>query len=118
MGSIEGVRDAIGGQGTRDDERSAGGRPAGVRAVEQCFDCGRDLPIADSCTTATIAFPDGVTLRAIRYGEEEGMSAADRCPGCDVRPGGYHHPFCPVEACPQCGGRLAVCRCLDADKTR
>jgi hypothetical protein len=102
------------GDGIADRDR----RALDDRRVERCFDCRRDRTAVAGCTTATITFPDGRTRDAIAYGAEPGRAAAEDCPGCGVAVGGFHHPFCPVEACPQCSGRLVACDCLDSDKTR
>lgn len=117
MGSVNTVRDAIEGVGER-TERDVDRRPGGRGTVDRCFDCHRERDTARSCTTTTITFPDGTVRAAIRYGERSEETPADRCPGCGVFVGGYHHPFCPIETCPRCGGRLAACSCLDSDKTR
>jgi hypothetical protein len=87
----------------------------GERPIRQCAYCRRDTSAGEGCTTDTITFPDGTVEAAIAYGTESTARFAERCPGCDVEPGGYHHPFCPNEKCPQCGGRLMHCGCLDTD---
>ena len=33
------------------------------------------------------------------------------CPGCNARRGHYHEYGCPLETCPECGGRLLQCGC-------
>lgn len=99
---------------------AAGGFTADATGA-QCSSCGREFERARSCTTATIPYPDGSRLPAIRYGRETDQFAPreDRCPDCGVAHGGYHHPFCEVERCPRCNGRLMTCGCLDSDrKTR
>jgi hypothetical protein len=118
MGSVNTMQDVIERDGARGGSQGDGKSSIEQRAIERCFDCRHDTATARSCTTATIAFPDGTTRKAVRYGERADAPVADRCPRCRVRAGGYHHPFCPVETCPRCEGRLAACRCLDADKTR
>jgi len=37
-----------------------------------------------------------------------------RCSSCNAAPGYLHHYGCAVEACPACGGQLAVCACEKA----
>jgi hypothetical protein len=85
------------------------------RSVEQCAYCHRNASAGEGCTTDTITFPDGVVKEAIAHGEGELRYVVERCPGCGVAPGGYHHPFCPEEECPRCGHRLMKCGCLDTD---
>lgn len=118
MGSVNTVRDAIEELRAWGNEEDGHGSAAVQRAIGRCFDCRRDAETARSCTTETITFPDGTTRPAVQYGERANESASDRCVGCGVSVGGFHHPFCPIEPCPQCGGRLATCSCLDSDKTR
>ena len=93
-----------------------GTRASSDRPIEQCAYCGRSEPTGEGCTTDTITFPDGVIEEAIAYGEERGTQSAERCPGCGVSQGGYHHPFCPEEECPRCGRGLMRCGCLDTDR--
>lgn len=80
--------------------------------------CGREEATAASCTTATILFPGETMHDAISYGEESYEIAGDRCPDCGVAEGGFHHPFCMLEQCPRCPGRLLRCPCLDSDHTQ
>jgi len=94
----------------RGNERTVG------RTVQQCAHCRQDTHTGDGCTSDTITFPDGVVEPATPYGEEVVTHLADRCPGCGVTREGYHHPFCSVEECPRCGGRLMHCGCLDTDR--
>ena len=93
---------------------SGGGVP-GERPIRQCAYCRRDASAGEGCTTDTITFPDGTVEAAIAFGDESTARLAERCPGCGVEPRGYHHPFCPNEECPHCGGRLMHCGCLDTD---
>lgn len=37
----------------------------------------------------------------------------DRCPDCNVAPGGIHHPGCDKEECPHCHKQLLTCLCDD-----
>lgn len=117
MGSVNTVRNPTevdrGG-----DEEGGDENAGGARTIDRCFDCRRDANDTHSCTTTTITFPDGSEREAIQYGAEPDRSPSEHCPGCGVSSGGFHHPFCPVEACPRCEGRLATCSCLDGDKTR
>lgn len=85
----------------------------------QCPYCEAEFATGEGCTTSTIPFPDEVRVPAVRYGDENDQFAANepRCPDCGVARGGYHHPFCEVERCPRCHGRLATCGCLDAGAT-
>ncbi|KAB2891402.1 MAG: hypothetical protein F9K32_04565 [Desulfobulbaceae bacterium] len=34
------------------------------------------------------------------------------CPWCNQQKGYLHHPGCPLESCPDCGGRLISCGCM------
>jgi hypothetical protein len=82
------MQDVIERDGARGGSQGDGKSSIEQRAIERCFDCRHDTATARSCTTATIAFPDGTTRKAVRYGERADAPVADRCPGCRVRAGG------------------------------
>jgi hypothetical protein len=42
-------------------------------------------------------------------------SGPQPCPGCLVTEGNFHHPDCPNEECPGCGGLLMQCNCEHLD---
>lgn len=94
-------------------------QPIGRLREGRCPYCETEFATGEGCTTATIPFPDGVELSAVRYGDETDQFApnAPRCPDCGVSRGNYHHPFCEIERCPRCHGRLASCGCLDSGAT-
>lgn len=73
----------------------------------KCEDCGKEMTKATSCSVDQICFPDGNQLHRIPY---EGKK---RCPDCGVKDGGFHHFGCDMERCPQCGGQLIGCGCLE-----
>jgi len=51
-------------------------------------------------------------MNRILFGHETRLEIlAATCPGCGAQRGSYHEYGCPLETCPQCGGRLLKCRC-------
>lgn len=52
------------------------------------------------------------TMSRIPFGAEAKLEImAVQCPGCNVSRGQFHQYGCPLESCPQCGGRLRQCTC-------
>ena len=72
-----------------------------------CEHCGQDMMTAASCTRAEITLSTGETRPAI--------PAEEGCGDCGVDAGGYHHPWCDVATCPECGTQLISCGCTDTD---
>ncbi|MBN1534745.1 MAG: hypothetical protein JXA20_18890 [Spirochaetes bacterium] len=58
-----------------------------------------------------IRFPGGEILPSIPYYPTDILEGV-RCPDCNVRIGGYHHPGCEYELCPRCGDTLSSCGCM------
>ncbi len=49
----------------------------------------------------------------VPFGSEVNLEIINTtCPGCNISRGHYHAWGCPVERCPECGGRLLKCNCM------
>jgi len=79
-----------------------------------CPWCDQEMMTADSCKEEAVLFPDGTKLPQVPYEPPDSYPDA-RCPDCNVKPGGFHHPSCDRERCPKCGGQLISCGCLDEE---
>jgi len=80
----------------------------------KCRWCNLEMGDAKTVTCThnpTVEFPDGTRLPAVPYEADGGY----RCHDCNIADGGYHHPGCDMERCPNCGGQLISCGCLDED---
>lgn len=87
-------------------------------AKKKCYTCNRNMPDASSC----VGFPycEGTKKypRIVFEGVEVGKALPQKtravlrnCQKCGVLPSGFHHPGCPAEKCPKCGGLQTTCRC-------
>lgn len=55
-------------------------------------------------------------MERILFGNERKLQIiASQCPGCGVAHGALHAYGCPLDSCPQCGGRLIECTCKALD---
>ena len=61
-----------------------------------------------------IKYTDGRILPSISYGNSS-QELSVKCSDCNVSIGGCHHPGCDLEICPNCGGQLIDCDCLNED---
>ncbi len=53
------------------------------------------------------------TMNRVPFGNETKLYImAGSCPGCGAGRNQYHAYGCPLEPCPQCGGRLNHCFCM------
>ncbi len=49
----------------------------------------------------------------VPFGSEANLEIINTtCPGCNINRGNYHAWGCPVERCPEFGGRLLKCSCM------
>jgi hypothetical protein len=78
-----------------------------------CQDCGLEMLEAATCTVEEFVFPVGRRLPRIRFGSEDRRWRMRRCGDCGVERGGYHHPGCDIEQCPDCLGQAISCWCSD-----
>lgn len=79
----------------------------------KCDWCGQNiLEVSDCSANREVEYPDGNKLPSIPFEDHYGL----RCHHCNIEPGNYHHPGCDMERCPQCGGRLMSCSCLDEEE--
>jgi hypothetical protein len=59
-----------------------------------CYSCNQEMKQADSCVGQL---------------DTSVIVADERCPDCNVAPGGTHHGGCDVERCSTCGGQWISC---------
>lgn len=87
-----------------------------------CDDCNQEMSEGVSCTLEVYDDIDETVYPRIRYGdpaELEAFNANDlkalpaNCVDCFAPLGGYHHPGCDVERCPNCKGQAVSCECGD-----
>ena len=84
--------------------------------MAKCEYCGREMLTAKGCTMKYIVLGDAKSskiIRRMRVGDEGWVEPGGRCSDCGAKFGGYHHFGCDIEKCPDCGGQMMACECLD-----
>jgi hypothetical protein len=87
----------------------------------QCDACRREIGLAKSCGVLSIVI-DGVYYIRVPFGKESlwtkpeeknyAPQKIDRCCGCGVAFGEFHHVGCQEEECPKCHQLIFDgCRC-------
>jgi len=95
----------------------------------ECRVCKKIMMDADSCSKGLKVLISTKFLNPIPYGKETkkglrlqlGDAEAEkflkmypnkeRCPDCNVKTGGIHHPGCDQEECPRCHFQIISCDC-------
>lgn len=79
-----------------------------------CPGCKRDIidPKVLSCTIINVENNGNKYKRLIYLPLELSDSESERCPGCNVAPGGVHHFPCKCEICCICMGEMVTCPCF------
>jgi len=83
--------------------------------LKVCVFCFGDLfkeEIISCVNNRFIRYPDGELFMSIPFYPANILDGL-RCPDCNVRIGGFHHPGCENEQCPRCGELLFTCGCMD-----
>lgn len=91
--------------------------PPGSKLETDCERCEETLAHGEavSCAFNTeVTYDDGSQLPPVPwYGRVEFLSKTEqRCPGCNVKPGGNHHVGCAQEVCPRCKHPLSSDACV------
>jgi len=66
----------------------------------------------DTCGENVMVDNGSALAKPVRYGDEVQTLTDDRCPHCLVKKGGVHHPYCEIEQCPFCAGKIMLCGCV------
>jgi hypothetical protein len=72
------------------------------------------MSTAATCTVEKFTFYGGKVVPRIRFGSEKPPWRMEGCGDCGVARGGYHHPGCDIEQCPECLEQSISCGCRDA----
>lgn len=92
--------------------------------MAKCGFCNKEMLTAKGCIKIRIPVKGKGWMDPIPFGdprEQWDNSSQERCGDCGCQIGGYHHPGCDIETCPNCGGQLLSCDCcynVDADLSR
>ena len=72
----------------------------------KCSWCEKEMQDVTSCSgNPVVRFPNGKEMPSVPNDKE-------RCHDCGVSKGGFHHPGCDMERCPNCHGQIISCGCL------
>ena len=84
--------------------------------MAKCEYCGKEMLTAKGCRKIMIPIKRKGLMDPIRFGDPRerwnGERFSGRCGDCGCKPGGYHHPGCDIETCPNCGGQIISCGCV------
>ena len=80
-----------------------------------CDFCGKEMEGASSCIVSHIRI-GGADYTPLPYKRKKETvftkgEPLQRCPECNILPGGFHHVGCVLELCPKCGEKWVYCRC-------
>lgn len=85
--------------------------------MSKCSACRQEMLDAPSCIKVRVQIKSGKkivkTMDPIPFGREQRFDGegpnADRCHDCNVKRGGFHHPGCDWEECPNCHRQMLMC---------
>lgn len=80
-----------------------------------CATCHQEMRSHVSCWQELIEYPNGKKLEQIPVNENyctQVESGQLVCGDCSAPLGGFHHPGCDCETCPNCHGQLISCECF------
>ncbi len=80
-----------------------------------CTYCKQDMAdeATGTCTESGSRISEILGEAPIPFGEERDTPESERCPDCNIRTGGFHHPDCDTEECPLCHEQLIACGDLE-----
>ena len=79
-----------------------------------CQWCQREMMEQVSCTVEFYLFGSGSYQRfRVGQGPDDRGWGQVKCGDCGAPPGGFHHPGCDMESCPQCKHQAIMCLCPD-----
>lgn len=74
--------------------------------MAKCTSCNKEMENSVSCDEVPVTVK-GQSLTPIRW------FGTRPCHDCNTPPGGFHHPGCDMESCPNCYGQLISCNCIE-----
>lgn len=87
--------------------------------MAKCGYCEHEMKDRVSCIEMSVELSSGKKLPQVPYGKETRGNYAEGgedCHDCSTPVGGFHHPGCDVEECPNCHLQLISCDCMGDDE--